>query len=209
MPRTACRSRRDTRCRSTAEPTDLATISPTRGPSPTSHSSARRTCTTRSGCAARIPDFTVASNSRDRRMRLRAGSTATKPVGQIRQIARDDPYAAAQTRWPARHAYACASENRAHELGAGCSAGRSACPWPRRSPRSVSLEAFPAIRPLTFRLLRDSVEKWSCCLAGAVPGCISPGSQPYRRLSGDCMRVLTSVRWVKLGLPQRTHGHPR
>lgn len=29
------------------------------------------------------------------------------------------------------------------------------------------------------------------------------GSQPYRRLSGDCLRVLTRLRWVKLGLPQR------
>jgi hypothetical protein len=31
-----------------------------------------------------------------------------------------------------------------------------------------------------------------------------PRSQPYRRLSGDCLRVLTSVRWVKLGLPQQS-----
>lgn len=33
----------------------------------------------------------------------------------------------------------------------------------------------------------------------------SPRSQPYRRLSGDCLRVLMRLRWVKLGLPQRTH----
>jgi hypothetical protein len=30
-----------------------------------------------------------------------------------------------------------------------------------------------------------------------------PGSQPYRRLSGDCLRVLTHLRWVKPGLAQR------
>lgn len=39
-----------------------------------------------------------------------------------------------------------------------------------------------------------------------VPGAASAlmlGSQPYRRLSGDCMRVLTCVRWVKLGLHHR------
>ena len=37
-------------------------------------------------------------------------------------------------------------------------------------------------------------------LAGAVPKWI--GSQPYRRLSGDCLRVLTRLRLVKPGLPQ-------
>jgi hypothetical protein len=162
MPRTAWRSRRETRCRSTADPTDLATISPTCGPCPASDSRSRRRWTTRSGCAVRIPYRTVASNSRDRLMRLCAGSTANKPVDQIRQIARGDPCGGGQTQWLARPGYACASGSRAHGLGAGCSAGRSACPWPRRSPRSVSLEAFPAVRPFTFgsaRLLRDSVGK--------------------------------------------------
>lgn len=42
-------------------------------------------------------------------------------------------------------------------------------------------------------------------LAGAVPGAQHSGSQPHRRLSGDCLRVLTTPRPVKLGLPQRTH----
>lgn len=37
-------------------------------------------------------------------------------------------------------------------------------------------------------------------LAGAVPMWF--GSQPYRRLSGDCLRVLTRLRLVKPGLPQ-------
>ena len=173
MPRTAWRRRRDTRCRSTAEPTDLATINPTRGPSPASKSFPRRTCTTRSGCAVRIPCFTVASNSRDRLMRLRAGSTANKPVGQIRQISRGGPCGGGPTRWHARHGYASVNGSHAHGHGAGCSAGRSASPWPRRSPRSVSLEAFPAVRPFTFgsaKLLRDSVGKWSCCWPARSPG---------------------------------------
>ncbi|OSC31723.1 hypothetical protein B8W69_04715 [Mycobacterium vulneris] len=39
-------------------------------------------------------------------------------------------------------------------------------------------------------------------LAGAVPKWF--GSQPYRRLSGDCLRVLTRLRLVKPGFPQRT-----
>lgn len=44
-------------------------------------------------------------------------------------------------------------------------------------------------------------------LAGAVPWLSFRrqfGSQPYRRLSGDFLRVLTSVRRVKPGLSQRT-----
>lgn len=79
--RATCRSRRATRCRSTAEPTDLATINPTCGPAP-SRSADRRTCTTTSGCAVRVPCFTVAPNSDDRLIRLRAGSTARKPVAE-------------------------------------------------------------------------------------------------------------------------------
>ena len=73
--RATCRSRRATRCRSTAEPTGLAMIKPIRGPTPSS-SLARRTWTMTSRCTARIPYFTVSSNSVDRLMRLRAGSTA-------------------------------------------------------------------------------------------------------------------------------------
>lgn len=67
----------------------------------------------------------------------------TRLSDQIRQIARGGPCGAAQTRWRARHGYACAAESHAPAPGVGCSAGRSACPWPRRSPRSVSLEACP------------------------------------------------------------------
>src|ERR1700744_4085398 len=48
-------------------------------------------------------------------------------------------------------------------------------------------------------LRQHDVREWSCLLAGAVPKHNHPGSQPYRRLSGDCLRVLTSVRWVKPG----------
>ena len=136
--RATCRSRRATRWRSTAEPTDLPTINPTRGPAARSPSAARRTWTTTSGCAARIPCFTVASNSVDRLMRLRAESTAEKPDVAIRQIAPGAPYGAGSTQSSARRGYACATGSRARGLGAGCSAGRSACPWPRRSPRCVS-----------------------------------------------------------------------
>jgi hypothetical protein len=43
-------------------------------------------------------------------------------------------------------------------------------------------------------------------LAGAVPKRFHPGSQPYRRLSGDCSRVLTGFRWVKPGQILADHG---
>jgi hypothetical protein len=90
-----------------------------------------------SRCTVCIPYLTVSSNSVDRLMRLRAGSTARKPVVQIRQLIRGDPCGAGRTRWPDRPWYASAGGSRARGLGAGYSAGRSVCPWPRRSPSSV------------------------------------------------------------------------
>lgn len=136
--RATCRSRRDTRCRSTAEPTDLPTISPRWGAVEPVRSPARRRWTTMSRCAARTPCFTVASNSVDRLMRLRAGSTAEKPDAAIRQKGPGAPYGAGSTQSSVRRGCACATGSHARGLGAGCSAGRSACPWPRRSPRCVS-----------------------------------------------------------------------
>ena len=43
----------------------------------------------------------------------------------------DDPCGAGPTRWRARRAYAYADGSHEPAPGAGCSAGRSACPWPR------------------------------------------------------------------------------
>src|SRR6478609_9206147 len=74
------RSRRATRCRCTALPTDFETTSPMRGPSPARRSPARNACTTRSGCTARTPRLTVAPKSVDRVIRYRAGSTALDPA---------------------------------------------------------------------------------------------------------------------------------
>ena len=48
--------------------------------------------------------------------------------------------------------------------------------------------------------------KQSCCWPARSPG--RPGSQPHRRLSGDCLRVLTALPLVKPGLPQRTRPIP-
>lgn len=168
MVRAACRSRRATRWRSTAEPTDLAMINPRRGAALSSPSLPRRTWTMTSGCALRIPCFTVASNSVDRLMRLRAGSTAERPDLAIRQTARGDPCGAGSTRSNVRRESASATGSHARGLGAGCSAGRSACPWPRRSPRYLSLETLPASRPqIGSPAGRSEVV---LLLAGAVPG---------------------------------------
>jgi hypothetical protein len=124
-----------------------------------------------SGCAARTPRFSVALNSVDRLMRLRAGSTAEKPAVAVRQITRGGLYGAGSTRRSARPEYASASGSRARGLGAGYSAGRSACPWPRHSPRCLWLK--PSSRPPTT--LADCVRlrvdrRWVLLLAGAVPG---------------------------------------
>jgi hypothetical protein len=150
-----------------------------------------------SGCAARIPYFTVASNSADRLMRLRAGSTANEPDVAIRQITLGGPCGADSTRLNVQRGSASVDGSRARGLGAGCSAGRSACPWSRRSPRCIELKTSEPSDHFT------STSVGSGLAAGRRgPQTRYFGSQPYRRLSGDCLRVLTSLLRVKPGLPQ-------
>jgi len=79
--RAAWRSFRATRCRSTAPPTDFATMNPIRGAAP-NPAAPRWPCTTRSGCEDRTPCLTVWLKSADRVIRYRAGSTGVRPVGQ-------------------------------------------------------------------------------------------------------------------------------
>lgn len=74
--RATCRSRRATRCRCTADPTDFATTKPIRGPASLSPSD-RSACTTRSRSTARTPFLTVDPNSADRVIRYGAGSTVS------------------------------------------------------------------------------------------------------------------------------------
>ncbi len=143
-------------------------------------------------------------------MRLCAGSTAKKPAVAIRQIARGGPYGAGWRRSHVRRGCASADGNRARGLVAGYSAGRSVCPWSRHSPRCVRHRLWQCLRPPTRH---NWVKTLLVCgsigvvllLAGAVPKQNIGGSQPYRRLAGDCLRVLTSLRWVKPGLSQGTH----
>lgn len=210
--RATCRSRRDTRWRSTAEPTDLPTISPTRGPVAASRSLPRRTWTMTSGCAARMPCFTVASKSVDRLMRLRAGSTAEKPDVAIRQIARGAPYGAGSTQSSVRRGYACATGSRARGLGAGCSAGRSACPWPRRSPRCVS-HFHPAGQTVSLKFVCGRSEV-ILLLAGAVPRqtWVAAASPTFGRLFEGTDRASPGQTWPAPRHPLdrgRRHRHRR
>jgi hypothetical protein len=105
---------------------------------------------------------------------------------RIRQSASGGPYAAGLTRPPALPGCASAAGSRARGLGAGYSAGRSACPLPRLSPRCIwhRVTARYRCRWNTIALTKP----WQAlCLAGnrRGPRCILRGSQPYRRLSGD------------------------
>jgi hypothetical protein len=135
-PRAAWRNRRANRCRCTADPTDRETISPTFGASDVA-SSPRRTYITRSRCTALVPCLTVVSKSADRVMRFRAESTAETPGLEIKQSASDVPYDADSTPLPGLPWYASAAGSRARGHGAGYSAGTSACPLPRLSPRCL------------------------------------------------------------------------
>jgi len=103
---------------------------------------------------------------------------------------------------PGRHGCACAAGNRERGLDAGCSAGKSSCPWPPRSPRCVWHNSPPGD---ARQLVGEGV---LACWPARSPGC-SFGSQPYRRLSGDCLRVLTRLLLVKPRPSQQTQDNPR
>jgi len=139
--RTACRSFLATRCRSTAPPTDLVTTKPICGESPGGEWIWRLACTTRSGCAARTPLRTAKPKSADRLIRLGAGSTTRDLC--VRQSENRGPCGGGTTRSPDRRGCACAAEIREPSPAADCSAGRSVCPWPRRSLLVTSGGAAP------------------------------------------------------------------
>jgi hypothetical protein len=120
---------------------------------------------------------------------------------RIRQSARDGLYGAGRRRSLVPRGYASATGNRAPVRVADCSAGRSACPWPRH----FSLMRLAAANnPHTPGMWIDTKAVGKLCfplVAGASTGvsldCSVPGSRPCRRRSGDCSRVLTCLRWVK------------
>jgi hypothetical protein len=102
-------------------------------------------------------------------MRLFAGSTAQGPGVAFRQTPHAGLYGGGWKRSNARRGCASAVGNHARGLGAGCWAGRSACPWPRRSPRCVRLEcpSHPAARTLQL--------SWSAGRPGLVGACRATG----------------------------------
>ncbi len=73
--------------------------------------------------------------------------------------------------------------------------------WKVRLPLATAFSSL--YRALPSGRSRKYVGRGVLLLAGAVPKHLF-GSQPYRRLSGDCLRVLTSLRQVKPGLAQWT-----
>ena len=190
MVRATWRNRRATRWRSTAEPTRLAMISPTCGVLVSSALLPRRTCTTISGCTVRIPYLTVASNSVAHLMRLRAGSTAkTRRCDQADNARRPLRRRLDTIERPARV--------RIRRRKPCTRARRRLFGWKVRLPLATAFSSsyhHPAAHASLVH--RSGVV---LLLAGAVPKTHHHGSQPYRRLSGDCLRVLTSVRWVKPG----------
>ncbi len=119
----------------------------------------------------------------------------------IRQSPSGGPCDAGSTRSRAPPECASAAGSRAHGLGAGYSAGRSACPLPRLSPRYI-WHRLPNRFLDRWNTLALTKPRQALCLAGnrRGPRCTLHGSQPYRRLSGDCTRVRSSVRRVKPGL---------
>jgi hypothetical protein len=213
MVRATWRSRRATRCRSTAEPTGLAMINPRRGPLPASRPLARRTCTMTSGCTVRIPYFTVASNSVDRLMRLCAGSTAREPdVRSGRQRAAALAAPAGHDRTPGAGTHA-----QTETMHAG-SAPVIGLEGPLALGHGVLLVVCGSnIRAIRPHILRNCVgpqcaRSLSCYWPARSPSLsfrCQFGSQPHRRLSGDFLRVLTCLRWVKPGLLQRDDPPPR
>jgi hypothetical protein len=85
--------------------------------------------------------------------------------------------------------------------------------WKVRLPLAT---AFSSLYPTSFLAMPSGRSRFATGLVcGSVAGGLAAGrrgpqahhpwSQPYRRLSGDCLRVLTSPRRVKPGLPQRTN----
>jgi len=171
------RSRRATRCRWTAEPTDFPTTRPIRGPALSV--SSRQTWMTMSGWTARTPRLTVVPNSADLVMRYCVGSNVPPIRNRIRRSASRGPYGADRTQSPDRRGSASAVGSRARARVAGCSAGRSACPWPRRFLLIASGRRQPADR--NTRVDTEAVGKlcvslvtarhpgpcWNCC---SVPG---------------------------------------
>jgi hypothetical protein len=151
-------------------------------------------CTTMSRSTARTPFFTVESNSADRVIRCRAGSTVvfrpTQAVNDRRPLRRRLDTIARPARVRIRRRNPCTR------------ARRRLFGWKVRLPLATAVISSCVWQPSTrtpdkaWKLTWSPlVSRSSRSLTGADPG--YPGSLPYRRLSGDCSRVLTRLLPVK------------
>lgn len=106
----------------------------------------------------------------------------------------DAPCGAGPSRWRARHGCAYADGSREPAPGAGCSAGRSACPWPRLYLLVVwqSLSGGHAYAcTQTNATARYKLWSRSKPARSRIPvAAVSPRT-------GDCSRVLTELPLVK------------
>lgn len=105
---------------------------------------------------------------------------------KVRPSANDDPCGAGRSRLHDPHGYAYADGSREPSRGAGCSAGTCAYPWP----------------PVNLLIKPDGTSRgWQAppvvllVVTGAVSGKLR--TLPYRRLSGDRLRLLSSLAQVK------------
>jgi hypothetical protein len=117
---------------------------------------------------------------------------------RITQSACGGPCRGDSTRSPGLPGSASAAGIRALARGAGCSAEKSACPWPRLSLLNSSGARAPPLSTPTGGTRPPLV---SSCVSLASPGAVSrhPRVAAVSPLSGDCTRVLTRFAWVKPG----------
>ena len=105
------------------------------------------------------------------------------------------------TRWRGRRGSAYADGSRAHAPDGGCSAGTSACPWPRLYLLNYVTPALATDMNESCRWARSSLVSARILLASRrgtdeVRGRTSPVAA-VSPLVGDCSRVLIWIRRVK------------
>ncbi len=115
----------------------------------------------------------------------------------ITQSACGGPCRGGSTRSPGLPGSASAAGIRAPARGAGCSAEKSACPWPRLSLLKSSDARNPPTKTLAGGTRPPLVS--SCVSLASRRGLPEAGVAAVSPLSGDCTRVLTRFHWVKPG----------
>lgn len=111
----------------------------------------------------------------------------------IRQSVRSGPYGDAPKRWRGPHGSASGGGSRARAPDDGCSAGTSACPWPRSTLLElVGTGEVPEVFGDSDSALRTAVYAQSA-LAISVQRTAATAPR------GDCMRVLIAPYRVKFG----------